>query len=73
MLARKRTRSWGLQSKPPEVGLNGQNKHAHHPGVDGALLSLSLGKKDVGCFERIYINYRLGQEKKVKHGKFWGQ
>lgn len=73
MLARKRTRCWGLQSKPPEVGLSGQNKHAHHPGVDSALLSLSLGKIGVGCFERIYINYGLGQEKKVKLRKFWGQ
>lgn len=73
MLARNRTRSWGLQSKPPEVGLSGQNKHAHHPGVDGSLLSLSLGKKDVSFFERIYISCGLGQEKKVKHRKFWDE
>lgn len=38
MLARKRTRSWGMRSKPPAVEF---------------FYTMSLGKKDVSCFIRI--------------------
>lgn len=38
MLARKRTRSWGVRSKPPAVEF---------------FCTVSLGKKDVSCFKRI--------------------
>lgn len=70
--SRKRTSSWGVQSKPPGAGLNGDDEHVHRPGVDGALLSMSLGKKDVGFLERIYISYRRGRVgEKVKHRKLW--
>ena len=40
MLARKRTRSWGIQSEPPAAGLEGKYKCAHCPGADGALLKM---------------------------------
>lgn len=71
MLARKRTRSWDVQSKPPEPGLDGKDKHVCSPGINGLLCTMSLEKKDVSCFEGIYIGSGLRGWEKVKLRKFW--
>lgn len=37
-LLSKRTRSGDVQSKPSAAGLHGEDKHVHHPEIDGAHL-----------------------------------
>lgn len=54
MLTRKRPWSWDMQSKPPAGGLDGEDKHPHHPGTDWARLKIVWEKTGVSCFERIY-------------------
>ena len=44
-----------MQSKAPVAGLDGECEHVLGPGVDGLFCTVGLGKKDVSCFERIYI------------------
>lgn len=63
-LSKKRSRSWGVKSKPPMAGLGKE-------GNMSAILGwhYALGKKDVS-FERIYIGYRQGGQKKVKMWQF---
>lgn len=56
-----------MQSEPPAAGREGEDKHVCLPGVEGALCRMSLEKKDVGIFERIYIG-QIGELEKETWG-----
>lgn len=44
---------WGVETKPPAAGLDGEDSVSTVLGQ-----TRLLGKKDVSCFERIYIGCR---------------
>lgn len=58
VLGRKRTGSWGVQSKPAVAGPDGEDKITTVLGLTGLLYTMSLGKKDVTCLGRMYTGYR---------------
>lgn len=47
MLARKRTRSWGVRSRPAAAGLDAEGKYGHGLWIDRLSYTMSLEKKDV--------------------------
>lgn len=58
-----------MQSKPAGAGLDGEDKHVPHPGVDRLINTRSLGKKDIRCFERINNSYTLGGQEEMKRDR----
>lgn len=58
--SREGTRSWGVWSKPPAAGRDGEDKLVCCPGIDGAVLCNELGEDRLRCFEGMYIGYGLG-------------
>lgn len=65
MLARKWTRSWVMQSKPPVAAARwGRQNMANVLGLWGLFYTMGLGKKYISCFERIYLSIDKGHGKR---------
>lgn len=50
MLATKKNQVLGRVAKPPAAGLHGEDRHAHHPGIDRALLYHECGEERYKLF-----------------------